>query len=60
MAQIRERQSKTGKKSLLVRIRIKGFDDTTATFSRLTDAKRWAQETEVEIRSGRYFKTAEA
>ena len=60
MAQIRERQSKSGKKSYLVRIRIKGFDETTATFSRLTDAKRWAQETEVEIRSGRYFKTAEA
>ena len=60
MAQIRERQSKTGKKSYLVRIRIKGFDETTATFSRLTDAKRWAQETEVEIRSGRYFKIAEA
>ena len=52
MAQIRERLKKDGTKSYLVRIRIKGQSDVTATFSRQTDAKRWAQQTEVEIRSG--------
>ena len=60
MAQIRERLKKDGTKSYLVRIRIKGQSDVTATFSRQTDAKRWAQQTEVEIRSGIYIKTREA
>jgi integrase len=60
MAQIRERVTKSGKKSYLVRIRIKGFDEVTATFSRKTDATRWAQEEEVKMRSGRYLSVAEA
>ena len=60
MAQIRERTKKDGSKTYLVRIRIKGQPDVSATFSRLTDAKRWAQFTEVEMRSGAYLKTSEA
>src|SRR5690606_3093396 len=32
----------------------------SATFERLTDAKKWAQQTESAIREGRHFKTTEA
>jgi hypothetical protein len=38
----------------------KGIPASTATFKRLTDAKKWGQQTESAIREGRYFKTAEA
>lgn len=43
-----------------VKIRLKGFPPQTASFERLTDAKRWAQATEAAIREGRHFKTVEA
>ena len=52
VAQIREHVGKTEARSFLVRIRMKGTPETTATFSRLTDAKRCAQMTEAEMRSG--------
>ena len=42
------------------RVRIKGFPPQTAVFQRLTDARRWAQQTEAAIREGRHFKTTEA
>jgi hypothetical protein len=42
------------------RIRIKGSPPQTAVFERLTDARRWAQQTEAAIREGRHFKTTEA
>ena len=60
MAQIRERIKKNGKKSYLVRIRMKGKPEATASFERLTDARLWASATETEIREGRYTKTNEA
>jgi integrase len=43
-----------------VRVRIKGYPGQTATFKRLTGAKRWAQATEAAIHEGRHFKTTEA
>ena len=43
-----------------VKVRIKGQPAQTATFERLTDARRWAQSTEAAIRERRYFKTSEA
>jgi hypothetical protein len=43
-----------------VKVRLRGYPAQTATFERLTDAKRWAQQTESAIREGRYFKTTEA
>ena len=43
-----------------VRIRMKGYPLQTASFERLTDARRWAQQTEAAIREGRHFKTREA
>lgn len=55
MASIEKRDS-----SYRVKIRLKGYPIQTATFARLTDAKRWAQQTESALREGRHFKTAES
>ena len=60
MASIRKRISKGGLTSYRVEIRLKGFPPQSATFKRITDAKKWVQHTESAIREGRYFKTAEA
>lgn len=60
MANIEERISESGKKSYRVKVRIKGYPTQTASFERLTDARRWAQQTESAIRERRYFKTTEA
>lgn len=60
MANIEKRISKDGKTSYRVKIRLKSFPSQSATFERLTDAKRWVQQTESAIREGRHFKTSEA
>lgn len=60
MANIEKRVSKDGKTSYRVKIRLKGFPIQSATFERLTDAKKWTQQTESAIREGRHFKTTEA
>lgn len=59
MANIEKRQNAAGT-SYRVKVRLKGFPPQTATFERLTDAKRWVQATETAIREGRHFKTVEA
>ena len=41
--------------SYRARVRVKGYKEITATFSRKTDAKRWAARVEADLRSGRYF-----
>jgi len=60
MATIEKRVSKKGEVSYRVKIRMLGHEHVTETFTRLTDAKRWAQDTESAIRDGRHFRTAEA
>lgn len=60
MASIEKRQLNPEEVSYRVKIRLKGTPTQTATFKRLTDAKRWAQQTEAAIREGRFFKVAEA
>jgi integrase len=60
MATIEKRKSDNEEVSYRVKVRLKGFPTQTATFVRLTDAKKWAQHTESAIREGRYFKTSEA
>ncbi|MDS4040831.1 MAG: site-specific integrase [Candidatus Competibacter sp.] len=60
MATFDKHTANDGKVTHRVRIRMKGFPLQTASFDRLTDARRWAQQTEAAIREGRYFKTREA
>ncbi len=60
MATITERAAKDGTKRYRAEVRLKGFPTQTATFKRLTDAKKWISNTESAIREGRHFKTVEA
>jgi integrase len=60
MANIEKRVSQDGKLTYRVKVRLKGFPTQNATFERLTDARKWAQNTESAIREGRHFKTTEA
>ena len=53
-------EGKPGKSRYRARVRIKGAPAVSATFERLTDARHWAQDTEADIRAGRYFKNATA
>lgn len=56
MATIEKRIFKS-KTTYRVKIELKGFPPATASFERITDAKRWAQETETKMRENRYFKS---
>ena len=60
MANIKERLAKDGTKRFTCDIRLKGYPPQRATFKRLTDAKKWIQDTESAIREGRHFKTIES
>lgn len=60
MAAIEKRTNKKGEISYRVKIRMLGHEPETATFTSLTKAKRWAQDTESAMRDGRHFKTSEA
>ena len=60
MARIQELTSKDGSKRYAVTVRLKGYPIQSATFKRLTDAKKYVQQTESAIREGRHFKTAES
>jgi integrase len=59
MANIEKRNRSDGATNYRVKIRLKGFPVQSATFERITDARKWAQQTESAIREGRYFKTTE-
>jgi integrase len=60
MANIEKRTDQSGKTSYRVKVRLKGYPTQSASFDRLTDAKKWAASTESAIREGRHFKTTEA
>ena len=60
MATIEKRKDQDGSTRYRVKVRLKGHPPASATFERLTDAKRWASQTETEIREGRYFAKAAA
>ena len=55
MATIQKRRGVSGKETYTVTIRFKGVPSQTATFDRLTDAKRWSASTESAIRNLYYF-----
>lgn len=60
MATITKRLTAEGKPYYTVQIRLKGYPAQTATFPRITDAKKWVTVTEAAIKEGRHFKTSEA
>jgi len=60
MAAIRERKNKKGKIIYHAEIRRKGRSAICKSFNRLTDAKAWIQETETNLRTGRYVPQAAA
>jgi integrase len=60
MATITKRLTADNKPYYTARIRLKGYPEQIATFQRITDAKKWVQDTESAIREGRHFKTVEA
>ncbi len=60
MATIERRLSKSHGNTYRAKIRLKGFPIQSASFERLTDARKWVQQTESTIREGRHFKTTES
>lgn len=54
MATIETRNTDTGS-TYRVKVRLKGHPTQSASFDKLTDAKKWATQTEAAIREGRYF-----
>ncbi len=50
-----EKRFKNNQTTYRVKVRIKGFPETSATFDLLRDAKKWATETERQIKDGKYF-----
>lgn len=60
MANIEKRKSESGRTTYRVKVRLKGHPTQSASFERLTDARKWAQHVESAIREGRHFKTTEA
>lgn len=55
MASIEKRKLDDGTTSYRVKVRLKGHAPESATFSRLTDARKWIQKTEADIKAGRHF-----
>jgi integrase len=60
MATIVRRPSQNGQTSYRAQVRRKGAAPLSATFTKLSDARKWVQVTEAAIIEGRHFKTAEA
>lgn len=60
MAAIEKRTAQDGAVSYRVKVRLKGKPTQSATFERLTDARKWAAATEAAIREGRHFAKTEA
>lgn len=60
MASVNKHTANDGRVTYRVRVRMKGYPVQTASFDRLTDARRWGQQTEAAIKEGRHFKTSEA
>ena len=60
MATIIKRPGKNGQLSYRAQVRRKGAPPLSATFTKLSDARKWIQITEAGILEGRHFKTTEA
>ena len=55
MATIQKRVGIDGSISYRVQIRLKGYTPESASFMRKTDASKWANDTEANMRAGRHF-----
>ncbi len=60
MASIRSRIDARGKKSYQVQVRVQGYPPQSRTFATASDARRWAHQTEVDIRSGMYIRQSKS
>ena len=60
MPTIQKRVNSKGEIVYRVQVRLKGAPAETSTFSRLTDARKWATKTVADIRAGRHVKNVEA
>lgn len=60
MATIVRRPGKNGQPSYRAQVRRKGTPPLSATFTKLSDARKWVQVTEAAIFEGRHFTTREA
>jgi len=60
MATIERRVTNDGTITFRAKVRLKGYPAQSASFDRITDAKRWATQTEADIRASRHFKTVQA
>lgn len=60
MASIRERTDQDGNVSYQAQVRIHGYPPRSATFLRKNDAKKWAVQTETEIRTGMHIRQSQA
>lgn len=60
MATIEQRRGNDGQRVYRVKVRRKGQLPRTATFTKLAEARTWAQMTEGAVLEGRHFKTPEA
>ena len=55
-----ERRTSHGQTVYYAKVRRKGYASQSATFLRLSEARKWVQTTEAAILEGRYFPSAEA
>ncbi len=55
MATYEKRQNADGSSRYRAKVRLRGHETLSATFDRLTDARKWAAEKETELRNNRYF-----
>jgi hypothetical protein len=60
MATIERRTGRDGQLVYRITIRRKGYPPQTATFAKLSDARKWAQVTEGAVLTDRHFTTPEA
>lgn len=60
MATIEKRKNRNGQTTYRAKIRLRGYPSQSATFLRLSDAKKWIQSVESAMREGRYFKIRES
>lgn len=60
MARIKERLAVDGTKRYTAEIRLKGYPPQSNTFDRLTDAKKWVQKIESDMRADRFDDTSQS